>query len=55
MCIRDRVNSAPLEGEIGRRLGVQVSYIDFPFDALLSAGQSGQIDIAISAISRTPE
>jgi polar amino acid transport system substrate-binding protein len=41
--------------EIGRRLGVQVAYIDFPFDALLSAGQSGQIDIAISAISRTPE
>jgi polar amino acid transport system substrate-binding protein len=44
-----------LMDEIGRRLGVQVAYIDFPFDALLSAGQSGQIDIAISAISRTPE
>jgi polar amino acid transport system substrate-binding protein len=44
-----------LMDEIGRRLGVQVAYIDCPFDALLSAGQSGQIDIAISAISRTPE
>jgi len=44
-----------LMDEIGRRLGLQVAYIDFPFDALLSAGQAGQIDIAISAISRTPE
>jgi polar amino acid transport system substrate-binding protein len=44
-----------LMDEIGRRLGVQVAYTDYPFDALLSAGQSGQIDIAISAISRTPE
>jgi polar amino acid transport system substrate-binding protein len=44
-----------LMDEIGRRLGLQVSYVDFPFDALLSAGQTGQIDIAISAISRTPE
>jgi polar amino acid transport system substrate-binding protein len=44
-----------LMDEIGRRLGVQVVYVDYAFDALLSAGQSGQIDIAISAISRTPE
>jgi polar amino acid transport system substrate-binding protein len=44
-----------LMDEIGRRLGVQVVYVDYPFDALLTAGQAGQIDIAIAAISRTPE
>jgi polar amino acid transport system substrate-binding protein len=44
-----------LMDEIGRRLGVQVVYFDFPFDALAAAAQGGQIDIAVAAISKTPE
>jgi len=44
-----------LMDEIGRRLGVQVAYLDIPFDALPTAAQTGQIDVAIAAISRTPE
>ena len=41
--------------EIGRRLGVQVEYLDFAFDGLGNALQLGQIDAAIAAISITAE
>ncbi len=44
-----------LMDEIGRRLGVQVEYLDFAFDGLGAALQVGQIDAAIAAISVTPE
>ncbi len=44
-----------LMDEIGRRLGVQVEYRDFAFDGLGPALRLGQIDVAIAAISRTPE
>ncbi len=44
-----------LMDEIGRRLGIQVEYRDIAFDGLASALQLGQIDVAIAAISRTPE
>jgi polar amino acid transport system substrate-binding protein len=44
-----------LMDEIGRRLGVQVVYADYPFDALASAAQAGLIDVAIAAISKTRE
>ncbi|HSR31118.1 MAG TPA: transporter substrate-binding domain-containing protein, partial [Anaerolineae bacterium] len=44
-----------LMDEIGRRLGVQVEYHDFAFDGLGPALTLGQLDVAIAAISRTPE
>jgi polar amino acid transport system substrate-binding protein len=44
-----------LMDEIGRRLGVQVEYLDYAFDGLGPALRQGQIDAAIAAISRTPE
>ena len=44
-----------LMDEIGRRLGIQVEYFDFAFDGLAATLQVGQIDVAIAAISVTPE
>jgi polar amino acid transport system substrate-binding protein len=44
-----------LMDEIAKRLGLQVSYMDVPFDGLTGALQLGQIDAAIAAISITPE
>ncbi len=44
-----------LMDEIGRRLGVQVQYLDYAFDGLGPALRLGDIDIALAAISRTPE
>jgi polar amino acid transport system substrate-binding protein len=41
--------------EIGKQLGVQVQIKDMAFDGLLDALQLGQIDVAIAAISVTPE
>ena len=41
--------------EIGQRLGVEVEIKDFAFDGLGSALQLNQIDVAIAAISITPE
>jgi ABC-type amino acid transport substrate-binding protein len=41
--------------EIGKQLGVQVQIKDMAFDGLLDAIQLGQIDMAIAAISVTPE
>jgi polar amino acid transport system substrate-binding protein len=41
--------------EIGQRLGVQVEFSDFAFDGLIGALQLEQIDVAIAAISATPE
>ncbi len=44
-----------LMDEIGRRLGVAISYRDYAFDGLTGALQLGQIDAAIAAISVTSE
>ena len=44
-----------LINEIAKQLGVKVELNDFAFDGLGSAIQIGQIDIAIAAISVTPE
>ena len=44
-----------LMNEIGKRLGLQVTYVDIPFDGLTGALQLNQIDAAIAAISVTPE
>jgi len=44
-----------LMNEIGRHLGVQVEFHDLAFDGLLGALQVEQIDVAIGAISVTPE
>jgi polar amino acid transport system substrate-binding protein len=44
-----------LMDEIGGRLGVQVEYRDFAFDALINTLQLNEIDAAIAAISVTPE
>jgi polar amino acid transport system substrate-binding protein len=44
-----------LMDEIGRRLGVLVEYHNFAFDGLGPALQLKQIDIAIAAISVTPD
>jgi polar amino acid transport system substrate-binding protein len=41
--------------EIGKQLGVQVQIKDMAFDGLLDALQLGQIDMAMAAISVTPE
>ena len=40
---------------IGQKLGVQVDVQDYAFDGLSSALQIGQINVAIAAISVTPE
>lgn len=40
---------------IGERLGVEVEFNDFAFDGLGHALVLGQIDVAIAAISVTPE
>ena len=44
-----------LMDEIGRRLGVAIEYHDYAFDGLGPSLLQGQIDVAIAAISRTPE
>ena len=41
--------------EMGRRLGLQIEYHNFAFDGLGGALQLKQIDVAIAAISVTPE
>jgi len=41
--------------EIGRRLGLPVEINDFTFEGLLDALQLKQVDVAIAAISNTPE
>lgn len=41
--------------DIGQQLGLQVEFVDFAFDGLLGALQLGQIDVAIAAISVTPD
>jgi polar amino acid transport system substrate-binding protein len=40
---------------LGQKLGVEVEFNDFAFDGLLDALQTGQADIAISAIAATEE
>jgi len=44
-----------LARELGERLGVEVQFSDIPFAELNDALQDGQIDMAIAAISVTPE
>lgn len=44
-----------LMNEIAKRLGLQIVYVDIPFDGLTGALQVEQIDAAIAAISVTPE
>jgi ABC-type amino acid transport substrate-binding protein len=44
-----------LATELGRRLGVPVEIQDFAFEGLLDALQLGQVDMALGAISVTPE
>ena len=41
--------------EIGKQLGVKVEIKDYAFDGLYNALQLGQIDVAIAAISETPD
>jgi polar amino acid transport system substrate-binding protein len=41
--------------ELAKRMGVQVEFQDFAFDGLLDALRVGQIDLAIAAISATPD
>ena len=41
--------------ELGKKLGVQVNIQDIPFDSLAAAVQNNQVDIALAAISITPE
>jgi polar amino acid transport system substrate-binding protein len=43
-----------LARELGKRLGVQVEFNDFAFDGLLDALRLGQVDVAMAAISVTP-
>lgn len=39
--------------EIGKRLGMEVSIVNIPFNGLFAAVQSGQIDAAVSSITIT--
>ncbi len=41
--------------EIAKRMGVQVEWVDMPFDSLIAAVQEGKIDAAISAFNYTEE
>jgi arginine/lysine/histidine transporter system substrate-binding protein len=41
--------------EVGRRLGIPVEVNDFTFEGLLDALQLKQVDVAVAAISNTPE
>ena len=40
---------------IGERIGYDINYVEFPFDRLIPAVASGEVDCAISAISVTKE
>ena len=40
---------------LGKALGVEVEFINMPFDKLIGAVQSGQVDVVISAMTVTPE
>lgn len=40
---------------MGKAMGVEVEFVNMAFDSLLEAVKSGQVDIAISAITVTPE
>ena len=42
-----------LAKEIGKRLGMTVSFVNIPFTGLFAAVQSGQIDAAVSSITIT--
>src|SRR5512138_907761 len=44
-----------LARELGTRLGYRVEFLDIPFEGLLPAVQSGQVDAGIAAISVTPD
>ena len=46
---------ASLARELGARLGLQVELVDIAFEGLTTALQIGQIDVAIAAMSVTPE
>lgn len=41
--------------EVAARMGVELKFQDMPFNSLIDALQIGQIDVAISAMSATPE
>ncbi len=41
--------------EIAKRLGVQLQWVDMPFDSLIAAVQEGKIDASISAFNYTEE
>jgi polar amino acid transport system substrate-binding protein len=44
-----------LMNEIGKRMGVQVEWVDMPFDSLIAAVQEGKLDAAISAFNYSAE
>lgn len=44
-----------LAREVGTRLGLQVEFQDLPFEYMLPAVQSSQVDAGIAALSVTPE
>lgn len=46
---------ASLARELGARLGLQIELVDIAFEGLTTALQIGQIDVAIAAMSVTPE
>ena len=41
--------------EIAKRLGVELEWVDMPFDSLIAAVQEGKIDISISAFNYSEE
>ena len=44
-----------LAAELGRRLGVRVTFVNVNFDSLLDSLQSGRIDAIMSGMSTTPD
>ena len=44
-----------LMAEVAKRLGVEVEWVDMPFDSLIAAVQEGKIDASISAFNYSEE
>jgi ABC-type amino acid transport substrate-binding protein len=46
---------ADIGAEIGKSLGVKVEMVDYDWDKLLEAVKNGEVDIAVSSITITPD
>lgn len=44
-----------LMNEVGKRMGVEVEWVDMPFDSLIAAVQEGKIDASVAAFNYSEE